>query len=73
MYKWSKDNITLPSNESVSFQHGIFPLGTSCITTMYQFTISSVHTADEGVYCCVASNECGNTTGCAKLEIDSKL
>lgn len=28
---------------------------------------------DEGWYCCVAVNECGNTTKCGWLEVDSKL
>ncbi|XP_065903803.1 basement membrane-specific heparan sulfate proteoglycan core protein-like [Dysidea avara] len=71
-YKWTKNSITLPSNASVSFQDGIvFPMGTSCTTTMYQFKMSKIQTADEGLYCCVASNECGNTTKCAQLEVDT--
>jgi len=69
-YKWSKDSITLSSNASVSFQDGIvFPMGTSCTTTMYQFKASNIHTSDEGMYCCVASE---STTRCAQLEVDSK-
>ena len=73
VYRWSKNNITLPSNISVSFQDGIFPRDTSCTTTMYQFEIPNVQTLDEGLYCCIASNECGNTIECVQLEVDSKL
>ena len=28
---------------------------------------------NEGWYCCVAVNECGNTSRCGWLEVDSKL
>ena len=73
-YRWAKNGTTLPSNTSVSFQDGIvFPMGTSYTTTMYQFQISNIHISDEGLYCCVASNECGNTTRCAQLEVDGKV
>jgi len=72
VYEWSKNNITLPSNASVSFENAAFSKDTSCITTMYHFEITNVQLTDEGMYCCIASNECGNTTKCAWLEVDSK-
>ena len=74
VYRWSKDNSTsLPSSGLISFQNLVFPFNTSCITTVYQFKLSAVQTSDEGLYCCVASNECGETTRCAWLEVDSEF
>ena len=74
VYRWSRSNsTTLPSNALISFQNLMFPFNTSCTTTMYQFRISKAQTLDEGLYCCIASNECGSTTRCAWLEVDSKL
>ena len=74
VYRWSKDNSSsLPSSGLVSFQNLVFPFNTSCITTVYQFKLSAVQTSDEGLYCCVASNECGEATRCAWLEVDSEF
>ncbi|XP_065904619.1 basement membrane-specific heparan sulfate proteoglycan core protein-like isoform X2 [Dysidea avara] len=72
VYRWSRSNsTTLPSNALISFQNLMFPFNTSCTTTMYQFRISKAQTLDEGLYCCIASNECGSTTRCAWLEVDN--
>ena len=74
VYRWSKNNsTTLPSNALISFKNLMIPVYTRSSTTVYQFKISSVNTTDEGLYCCVASNDCGSTTECAQLEVDSKL
>jgi len=74
VYKWNKNNsTTLPSNALISFQNLAFPFYTHSITTVYHFKLPNANTSDEGLYCCVASNECGSSTECAKLEVDSKL
>ena len=50
------------------FGIGIFP------TEVHTFKVlNAVEQFDEGWYCCVAVNECGNTTKCGWLEVDSKL
>ena len=74
VYKWDKnDSLTLPSNSSVFFQDKSFPADTSCFTTVYELKIVNTQVIDEGWYCCVASNDCGNNKKCAWLEVDSKL
>ena len=61
-YQWKKfENSTLPSNAAV--QNNI---------TKYLLIISNAQVSNEGNYCCVATNECGNTTSCAWLEVKSK-
>ena len=58
-YQWNrKDNSTISSS--------------SCNTAINEISISNVQVMDEGPYCCVVSNECGNITECAWLEVDSK-
>ena len=58
-YQWNRnDSSTLPSS--------------SCNTAINEISISNVQVMDEGPYCCVVSNECGNITKCAWLEVDSK-
>ena len=62
-YRWVKnDGSVLPSNSTHSGRSH----------TVYELTISNVQAIDEGAYCCVVSNECGNLTKCAWLEVDSK-
>ena len=61
-YEWNRnDDSTLPSNSTIS-----------CNAALYELSISNVQIMDEGPYCCTASNECGNITRCAWLEVDSK-
>ena len=73
-YKWIKDNsTTLPSNTLISFKNLVHSFYTRYTTTVYQVEISKANVSHEGLYCCVASNECGSTTECAQLEVDSKL
>ena len=73
LYEWSKNgSLTLPSNSTVFYEDKLLPLN-SINTTMYEITIYNVQETDEGHYCCMASNDCGSTTKCAWLEVDSKL
>ena len=52
-YEWNRnDSSVLPSNSTIL----------SCNTIL---TISNVQVMDEGLYCCIVSNECGNITRCA--------
>jgi len=37
------------------------------------YSIDNTQPSDEGWYCCVATNECGNVEECAWLEVDSEL
>ena len=61
-YKWIRnDSSTLPSSSTIR-----------CNTAVYGLSISNVEVMDEGLYCCVVSNECGNITRCTWLEVDSK-
>ena len=63
-YEWNKnDSSTLPSRSIYSGRSN----------TVYELTLSNVQVIDEGWYCCVVSNDCGNVTTCAWLEVDSKL
>ena len=74
IYKWNRNGTyNLPSNATVFFQDKPFPADTNCFTTVYELKIVNVHIRDEGLYCCIASNECGNNKRCAWLEVDSKL
>ena len=63
-YEWKRnDNSVLPSTSSHSGHSN----------TMYELRILNVQVMDEGLYCCVVSNECGSNTKCAWLEVDSKF
>ena len=74
VYKWHKnDSLTLPFNNTVTFQEKAFPANTNCFTTVYELRILSIQVIDEGLYCCEATNECGSNKECAWLEVDSKL
>ena len=73
LYEWNKNNsLTLPYNSTVSYEERPLPIN-AINTTMYDITIFNTQETDEGHYCCIASNECGSTTKCAWLEVDSKL
>ena len=74
IYKWNRNGTyNLPSDATVFFQDKSLPADTNCFTTVYELKIINVHVRDEGLYCCIAANECGNSKRCAWLEIDSKL
>ena len=62
-YEWNRNGSSaLPPNSTIS-----------CNTAMHELSVLNVQEKDEGPYCCVVSNECGNITECAWLEVDSKL
>ena len=47
---------------------------TSYTTEVHTFKVFNAdEQSNEGWYCCVAVNECGNTTRCGWLEVDSKF
>ena len=61
-YQWKRsENSSLPSNAAVQ-NH----------LTKYHLIISNAQVSNEGNYCCVATNECGDTLSCAWLEVKSK-
>jgi len=73
VYEWEKnDSLTLPTNSAISYERKLLSAN-DVNTTIWKITVFNVQETDEGDYCCVASNDCGNTTECASLEIDSKL
>ena len=73
MYKWSRnDSLSLPYNSTIFYEDKPLPVN-SINTTMYEIKIFNIQETDEGQYCCVASNDCGSTTKCAWLEVDSKF
>ena len=71
-YDWIKWNGDLPQTAKKSYIHGTFfnSLGSET-TVVYNLAITSVQPSDEGMYCCVATNEGGNTTRCTWLEVNS--
>ena len=62
-YTWMKNNNSILSSNSIHI---------GCSDTAHKLTISNVQVIDEGAYCCIVSNECGNLTRCSWLEVDSK-
>ena len=61
-YQWKKSkNFALPSNVDVQ-NNGSYHL----------LIISNAQVSNAGNYCCVATNECGDTTSCAWLEVKGK-
>jgi len=73
VYKWSRnDSLSLPYNSTIFYEDKPLPVN-SINTTMYEIKIFNIQETDEGQYCCVASNDCGSTTKCAWLEVDSKF
>ena len=62
IYQWKRyENFALPSNAKMQ-NNGIYHL----------LIISNAQVSNAGNYCCVATNECGNTTSCAWLEVKGK-
>ena len=73
VYKWSRnDSLSLPYNSTIFYEDKPLPVN-SINTTMYEIKIFNIQETDEGQYCCVASNDCGSTTKCAWLEVNSKF
>ena len=61
-YTWKKKNSTSVLYTSKAIQDN---------TVAY--SINNTQPSDEGWYCCVATNECGDVEECAWLEMDSEL
>ena len=69
-YDWNKRDGILPQTALKSCaQNVLFNLPGD----VYSLTMRNVQPSDEGWYCCVATNEGGNTRNCAWLEVNSKL
>ena len=73
-YDWNKQNGVLPQAAVKSCTHNIlFNPPSKETTDVCSLTVEHVQPSDEGWYCCVATNEGGNRTNCAWLEVNSKL
>ena len=73
-YDWNKHDGNLSQTAVKSYVHYVVfsQLGKET-TAVYNLAVYNVQPSDEGWYCCVATNEAGNTTDCAWLEVNSKL
>ena len=61
-YKWKRSgNSALPSNAEMQNNRDY-----------YLLIISNAQVSNAGNYCCVATNECGDTIRCAWLEVKGK-
>ena len=71
-YDWSKRDGMLPQNAVKSYSHTVFFNSLDGETTVgYNLKVQNAQPADEGWYCCIATNEAGNTIDCAWLELNS--
>ena len=61
-YTWKKKNSRIALYASKAIQD-------DAVT----YSINSTQPSDEGWYCCVATNKCGDVEECAWLEMDSKF
>jgi len=59
-YKWTERKPKMASQPNTIQSNELF------------YTINNTQPSDEGWYCCVATNECGDVEECAWLEIDSE-
>ena len=69
-YDWMKINGLINPNKVQTYIDKNILGG---VTIVPSLEISNVSPSDEGEYCCVATNECGNVTKCAWLTVISKL
>ena len=58
-YKWEKNNSQMPAKAIID----------ACSTKL---TITNVTQSDEGLYCCLATNDCGTVKECAMLSVIGK-
>ena len=72
LYDWKVNKGGIPPTAIESYDAWQYStLGQT--TTINNLTMMNVKESDEGWYCCVVTNECGNVQECAWLEVDSKL
>ena len=73
-YEWRKRDGILQQTAVKSYIHDIIfdPLSENP-TIIYNLAVYNVQPSDEGLYCCVATNDAGSTDSCAWLEVNSKL
>lgn len=74
-YQWKRHgnsflppNAFLPSNAVVAYSDD-----NSHDISTYKLVLSNVQKVHQGNYCCVATNECGDTTACCLLKVIRKL
>ena len=71
VYDWYKRTNNISTNSVISYNR--WSENGSCISTIYALSISNVQLSDEGLYCCVATNDYGSVEECAWLEVNSEL
>ena len=70
-YDWIKRDGNLPQSAVASCTRKTFFNSLGGETTLvYNLAVQNGQPSDEGWYCCVATNEAGNTIECAWLEIN---
>ena len=73
-YNWYKHYGFLSQSAVKSYSSNIaFSTLNGQRADVYNLAVHNVQLSDEGWYCCVATNQGGNRTDCAWLEVNSKL
>jgi len=73
IYDWNrKDGKELPKKSRMFSTTWLFPQKYILLTTVRILTIFDAEQSVEGSYCCTATNDGGNVTRCAWLEVNSK-
>ena len=71
-YDWNKRDGNMSQNVFKSYTHKNFYYSLGSENTLhYDLAIHNVQPLNEGLYCCTATNEAGNTTQCIWLEVNS--
>lgn len=66
-YHWERKNSSLSSHSISTLEMAKFNGQNITISAL---KITKVQPLDEGLYCCVVSNECGSSEGCAWLQVN---
>ncbi|XP_065918890.1 cell adhesion molecule DSCAM-like [Dysidea avara] len=69
VYDWYKRTTNISTNSVISYNR--WSENGSCISTIYTLSISNIQLSDEGLYCCVATNDYGSVEECAWLEVNT--